>query len=237
MKVFSEVLDKIDRKLKRMAEQLETTRWLAEAGHFEAAFEHAMRLEDTAERLTLLTRVLPCYTGRPNARSEMEKVILAAHPVEIGFTAEGWFSLRIPLLLPKKEAGSTEFIRAFLYPAVHRFFKDKEPVRYTDCVLIFRHVYSRDRPERQRRDHDNIEVNMVADIVALYTMPDDGPMVCSHYYCSAAGRDERTEIYVVSKTDFKAWLDVEKSMRDEGLELYEKLPPHSQNAYVKRADF
>lgn len=134
MKVFSEVLDKVDRKLKRMAEQLETTRWLADAGQFEAAFEHAMRLEDTAERLTLLTRVLPCYTGRPNARSEVEKVILSAHPVEIGFTAEGWFSLRIPLLLPKKEAGSTEFIRAFLYPAVHRFFKDKEPVRYTDCV-------------------------------------------------------------------------------------------------------
>lgn len=134
MKVFSEVLDKIDRKLKRMAEQLETTRWLADAGQFGAAYEHAMHLEDTAERLTLLTRVLPCYTGRPNARSEVEKVILAAHPVEIGFTAEGWFSLRIPLLLPKKEAGSTEFIRAFLYPAVHRFFKDKEPVRYTDCV-------------------------------------------------------------------------------------------------------
>ncbi len=224
MKVFLEVLDKIDRKLKCMAELLETTRWLADAGQFDAAFEHAMHLEDTAERVTLLTRALPAYTGRPHARSEVEKVILAAHPVEIGFTAEGWFSLRIPLLLPKKEAGSTEFIRAFLYPAVHRFFKDKEPVRYTDCVLIFRHVYSRDRPERQRRDHDNIEVNMVADIVALYTMPDDGPMVCSWFYCSAAGQDERTEVYVVPKEEFPSWLDVGKAMPDVGMELYEKPP-------------
>lgn len=227
MSVFLEVLDKIDRKLKRMTEQVETARWLWNAGHFEAAFEHAFQLEDTAERTTLLTRVLPAYTGRPNARSEVEKAIRAIHPVAIGYTAEGWFSLQIPLLLPKKETGSTEYIRAFLYPAVHRFFKDKDPVRYTDCVLVFRHVYSRDRPERQRRDHDNIEVNMVADIVALYTMPDDGPTVCSHHYCSAAGQQERTEVYVVPREDFPHWLNVEKSMPEGGGELYDNLPKHT----------
>ncbi len=224
MKVFLEVLDKIDRKLKRMAEQLETTRWLADAGQFDAAFEHAIHLEDTAERVTLLTRALPAYTGRPNARAEVEKAITTAHPVDIGFTVEGWFSLRIPLLLPKKEAGSTEYIRAFLYPAVHRFFRDKEPVRYSDCVLIYRHVYSQDRPERQRRDHDNIEVNMVSDILALYAMPDDGPDVCRHYYCSAKGKEERTEAYVVLMADFKDWLDVEKTMPEEGVALYDKPP-------------
>jgi len=105
--------------------------------------------------------------------------------------------------------------------AMQEFFKDKPPVHYDDCVLIFRHVYDRERPERLNRDHDNIEVNIVADIVALYTMPDDGPSVCDHYYCSAAAAEDRTEIYVVPRDDFPQWLVVEETMPDDGVELHD----------------
>ena len=95
-------------------------------------------------------------------------------------------------------------------------------MRYQDCVLIYRHVYDRARPERKMRDHDNIEINMVSDIVAMYVMPDDSPAVCSHYYCSTAGQEERTEVYVVPKKEFPIWLAMENTMPDEGVELYEK---------------
>lgn len=88
-------------------------------------------------------------------------------------------------------------------------------------MLIYRHVYSRDRPERQRRDHDNIEVNMVSDTVALYVLPDDGPEICCHYYCSAAAQTERTEVYVVPQTEFPYWFESEKKMPEEGVKLYE----------------
>ena len=72
-----------------------------------------------------------------------------------------------------------------LYPAMRRFFAGKLPHIYSDCVLIFRHIYDRNRPERSYRDHDNIELNMVVDIVALYLPPDDAPPRCAHYYCNA----------------------------------------------------
>ena len=101
-------------------------------------------------------------------------------------------------------------------------------MHYPDCVLILRHVYSRERPERQWRDHDNLEVNIVSDIVALYTMPDDGPGVCNHFYCSAAAEHERTEVYVVPKVDFQKWLAVEKSMTDDGVALAGNRGIHSQ---------
>ena len=91
-------------------------------------------------------------------------------PVEIGFTEERWFCLRIPALLPKKAGGSADYIRSFLYPAMRAFFEKRPPVRYQDCVLIYRHVYDRARPERKMRDHDNIEINMVSDIVAMYVI-------------------------------------------------------------------
>ena len=175
MSIFLEVLGRAESKLKQMSQQMENIRWMAENGRYDAALEHALRLEYNSERLTLLTRALPGYTGNPLARAHVEKAIREAVPVEVGYTEQGWFCLRMPLLLPKKSNGSADYIRGYLYPAMQRFFQDKPSVRYPECALIFRHVYNEDRPERERRDHDNIEVNIVSDIVALYTLPRHRP--------------------------------------------------------------
>lgn len=218
---FLQVLDKADTRFKKMQEQSRMARQFYEAGNISQAYEMAMKLEESAERTVLLTRVLPAATGSPHAAMDTANLIALCIPVEIGFTAEGWFGLRIPALLPKKDAGSADYIRSFLYPAMRDFFVGKEPVRFTDCVLVYRHVYDRSRPERRMRDHDNIEINMVSDIVAMYVMPDDGPKFCSHYYCSAGGNEERTEVYVVPKEKFPLWLATEKAMPDKGVALYE----------------
>lgn len=220
---FLLTLDKIDAGIKKMQDQSAAARWFYEAGNMENTYERALKLEEASERTVLLTRVLPAYTGRPAANMEVNNLIALCIPVEIGFTAEGWFSIRMPTLLPKKAAGSADYIRSFLYPAMREFFDGKPPVRYKDCVLVFRHVYDRSRPERQMRDHDNIEVNMVSDIVAMYVLPDDNPSVCSHYYCSAAASEDRTEIYVVPKHDFPMWFVEEKAMPDKGVMLYENI--------------
>lgn len=110
------------------------------------------------------------------------------------------------------------------YPAMRRFFAGKLPHIYSDCVLIFRHIYDRNRPERSYRDHDNIELNMVVDIVALYLLPDDAPLRCAHYYCSAGGDTDRTEIYVVPCDSLPDWLSDAKSGALEGVTLYGTYP-------------
>jgi len=151
----------------------------------------------------------------------VDDAILENFPLEIGFTAEGWFCLRIPALLPKKSKGSPAYISDPIYPAMMRFWRGKQPVNYPCNVTIFRHIYDRERPERQFRDHDNIELNRVLDAVALYVMVDDSPMRCRHYYCSAPGSTDRTEVYVVPRDEFKAWLEQEESIPDTGVKLYE----------------
>ena len=190
---FGQTLAKLESQVRKLNIALSNTKCMYSGGNMELAYEVALRLEDVAERMTLLTRALPAYSGNPHAAQAVETIMDRSIPVDIGFTAEGWFSLRFPLLLPKKEEGSASYVRAFLYPAIRDFFLGKPPARYENCVLIYRHVYSKERPERRRRDHDNIEVNMVSDIVALYVMEDDGAASCRHYYCSAAGQEERTE--------------------------------------------
>ena len=221
---FARTLAKFENQLRKLDMAAKNTRYMFEIGNMELAYEVALRLADVSERITLLARALPAYTGNPLAAQDVENLIRQHISVEIGFTMEGWFCVRIPLLLPKKEAGSANYIRSFLYPAIREFFADKPRVRYSDCVLIYRHVYDQKRPERQRRDHDNIEINMVSDIIALYVMDDDAPSLCRHYYCSAAGSEERTEVYVVPTCDFPNWLITEKVIPDEGVMLYENDP-------------
>ena len=219
---FQKALDKIDAKIQELHEQAFSVRRSYQDGNIKQAYESALRLEEVSEKTVLLTRALPAYTGNPKARLETENLIKLSIPIEIGFTKEGWFSLSIPALLPKKDAGSADYIRSSLYLAMREFFLDSQPVRYNDCVLIYRHIYARDRPERKKRDHDNIEVNMVSDIVAMYVLPDDGPSICSHYYCSAQGQSDRTEVYVVPQCEFTEWLENEKQMPEQGVKLYEK---------------
>lgn len=207
--------------LRKAQNELELTGQLSVAGDMAGAFESAFAFADRAERLTLLARALPAYTGHPRAADRAEALLEETIPVEMGFTREGWFCLRIPALLPKKGGGSPSYLRDFLYPAMRRFFAGKPPASYPDCVLIFRHIYDRGRPERAWRDHDNIEVNLVADIVALYLLPDDAPRRCAHYYCSAAGDRDRTEVYVVPCDGLTAWLHAAKAGVLEGVELLE----------------
>lgn len=219
--IFLKTLGKAEAAFEKMEETALMVRWFYETGDYKDAYEHALRMEEQAERMVLLTRSLPAYTGASGAFEQVEKIMAQNIPVEIGFTVENWFVVRIPALLPKKTGGSADYIRSFLYPALRYFFLSKPPVRYRDCVLVYRHVYDKRRPERQRRDHDNIEINMVSDIIAMYVMPDDGPATCAHYYCSAEGVVDRTEVYVVPKKDFPMWLVMEKVIPEEGVRLYE----------------
>lgn len=218
---FKSQFERLRNKEKTLRARIAAMEYYLDEEDRESYFQQALLIEECAEQLTLAARTLPSYIGHPDAETQVEAILKQEIPVEIGYTKEGWFSVRIPMLLPKKSKGSTDYIRSFLYPAMRDFFVEKPPVRYREAVLIYRHVYDRRRPERQMRDHDNIEINMVSDIVAMYVMPDDGPAVCAHYYCSAAAEQERTEVYVVPKGDFPTWLSGETAMPDGGVELYE----------------
>ena len=218
---FVHLLDKIEVQNHRLGMTLENLRCLTGGASMKLAYATAVRLAEDSEKMTLMTRALPAYTGNPQAQYDADKVVEKSVPVEIGFTDEGWFCIRLPFLLPKKEAGSANYIRGILYPALKNFFRDRDPIRYPESVMIFRHVYDKDRPERRYRDHDNIDVNMVSDTIAMYVLNDDAPMCCNHFYCSAASTWERTEVYVVPVQDFPQWLAQEHLIPDKGVMLRE----------------
>ena len=179
--------------------------------------ENALKLSVTAAKLSegvaLKTRALPAHTGHPQAERMVQEAISESVPVEISLTEEGWFYLRMPILLPRKEKSPRTYLRGFLYPALAAFARERLPIRYRDCVMIFRHTYDRNRPEREYRDHDNIELNTVVDAVAMFFLVDDTPFECRHYYCSIVGDEESTEVFIVPRNEFGIWLSQEKNIR------------------------
>ena len=224
---FMRGLEEARVRIARAQEELERTVRLAERNDMAGAFGTAFAFEADIEKLVLLARVLPAYTGHPKAAELAEQVMLNIIPITMGFSERGWFCLHIPALLPKKGTGSPIYIQQFLYPAMRRFFKGKPSVRFPSSVLAFRHVYNEARPERAYRDHDNIELNMVTDIIALYLLPDDAPNRCAHYYCSTTGTEDRTEVYVIPDASFPDWLIAERNddLKEETLYETSKIRP------------
>lgn len=217
----------LDRAIKE-AERLVKTLYAVKTDYADKRIEDALKKSVSAARISesvaLKTRALPAYTGHPQAEGMVQKAIEEAVPIEMGFTEKGWFCLRMPILLPRKEKSSRSYLRGLLYPALERFTCGKPKIRYRNCVLIFRHVYDRNRPEREYRDHDNIELNTVVDAIAMFFLVDDTPLECAHFYCSAAGDEERTEVYIVPRADFESWLAMEKCPEKLRKKLHENLP-------------
>ena len=72
---FYQVLVKIENGIKRMSEQAAAVRWYLEADDLDTAYDKALGLEAVTEKTTLLTRVLPAYTGYRTAKEDVADII------------------------------------------------------------------------------------------------------------------------------------------------------------------
>jgi len=216
-----ESLNRRDREIQVLKQRLEAC---FEQDNMIRAEEVAFELNTAYEKQVQISRGMPVYIRRPMKVKEPDQLVPESEQASVGFTKEGWFCAKIPALLPKKEKGSPDYIRNILYAGMIRFFRDKNPVRYPNVVMVFRHIYDKKRSRRQYRDHDNIELNAVVDIMALYLLHDDDPTSCNHYYCATAGEEDETQVFVVPKREITKWIeDIEFGEKNE-IVLYEKIP-------------
>jgi len=225
---FEQCFDTANSRLKMTQREFEKVEMYLKSNDITDAYEAAFDFAYSAEQLTLIARTMPIYTGHPQAQKRMEDQMIETVPIKIGFTQEGWFCVKIPALLPKKQKGGPEYISGALWPAMQRFFDGKDRIRYPKSVIIYRHVFDRNHPERANRDHDNNEINMVTDIVAFYVMHDDSPQWCEHYYCSDAGDEDETQVFVVPQDEFQNWFYSMENGEDKDIYLYESIPEQLQ---------
>ena len=154
------------------------------------------------ERIARLARELPVSVGIQNAKEEVNEVVGRELKIIVEQTREGWLKVKLPFILPKKEKGSSAYLRDVLYCALQDYFSDREPVKFDHSVIVVKHVYGKGRKDRMRCDHDNFEINFITDAIALFALPDDSPEHCKMFSYSERGEKEHSCIYLVPEQDF-----------------------------------
>ena len=220
---FHEAVQKALKCAEKLVSDFEILNSMCESGQDIEAFQYSFGVHGRVCKLFKISNYLPAFTGDSEADKLVEEVLREEIPIDIGYTKEGWFLMRMPLLLPKKETGKgdVKHLRAILGASFKQAFAaELDTVKFRECTIIYRHVYAAGFPDRKKRDHDNIETNEITDAIALFVMTDDAPKCCQHHHCSAAGPVERTEVYVVPEKDFIKWYEASKNFPSEGVKLH-----------------
>lgn len=177
-----------------------------EKGYPLDAVQQSFEFESITEKLTNKARLLP-QINLTN-KEQVSENICSLLNITIGFNSNGFFEIIIPALLPRKEKGNASYIRASVQIALKKYFESNPPLNLDPIVLVFDHVYSDKRPYRAYRDHDNIEINVVIDSIAMYCLTDDSPFLCNHFYTSSVtSGDDYTRIVLVPQSRFIEWLE------------------------------
>ena len=203
---FAKDVKKAQRLLKKATDIVDTMLSKINNNISDNIVADAIEYENTTEQIVNAARLLPMHTGNPAAKADNINRIIENTNVVLERNND-YFYIKIPTLLPKKEKGNPEYIRTTLDAAFKKYRAQHNVERYMEkVVLVFKHCYSKDRCYREYRDHDNIEINAVVDIVALYLLEDDAATKCNHYYCSAEKESDCTEVYIVPIDNFCKWL-------------------------------
>ena len=160
------------------------------------------------------TRELILSQKTPTGEEDVQRIIDATYPVEIGFNAEGWFGVRIPLLIPKKDNYSVKYLEKRLGPVLEEFWRVRPRFQLAphDSVIVFRHIYSTHRPGWERCVPADSEIDCVIRLFFSYVFRKIFPIEFRHYHCCAIGEEECTEVYVMPATDLGKWISQETSV-------------------------
>ena len=200
----------IEKSMNNMDRSLDLIKQFYKIGDLDKTNKELFNLVRLSENYTERVRLLPIFTGYNRAKEVVENIIIDELDIVVEDKRENDSSLelvhiKLNALLPKKEKERAGYIRTAIIIACEKYYKThafdiiSEPV-----VVVFKHNYS--DYHRMWRDHDNIEINVVMDAVALYFLTDDTSKSCDHFYFSESGDEDSTDIFIVRQSDFKDWL-------------------------------
>jgi len=120
----------------------------------------------------------------------------------------GITTIKIPALLPARKKNGTKFIAAPFFAAMIRFRNQTGYMEnYTHCTIAVEHIYNHKLGFHKRiRDHDNIELKEIFDVINTFLLTDDSGYYVSHFYNSDIGDEDSTRITVMENHHFPHWI-------------------------------
>ena len=189
---------------KKFIDKIDEIEGLINTGNIISANKEIFSLEIMSEKIVNSARILPSAIFFSDEDSEkLDTQIVNNLNFDISYLENGGFYIKMFSLLPKKNGGNASYVRASLSLALESFFKGHKKVFIQEpSTLIVKHNYDKTRPEKELRDHDNIELNVVIDAIAMNVLPDDSPLKLRHFYLSKQADEDSTEIFIVPNNKF-----------------------------------
>lgn len=239
---FDHALDRAISRTRRILDDLKFIREMNREGKKDVVYNFTLPTAEEAEFLIRNTRELILSQKTPTGEEDLQRIIDATYPVEIGFNAEGWFGVRIPLLIPKKDNYSVKYLEKRLGPALDAFWRARPrqflPSNF-NSVIVFRHIYSPRRPGWERCVPADSEIDCVIRLFFTHVLHQMFPIDFRHYHCCVLGEEECTEVYLMPISDFGKWLAQETPylvVSPKGEKLYETIAAarEAQNEDVRK---
>jgi len=117
--------------------------------------------------------------------------------------------ITLPCLLPGRKSKSNDFISGPLFGALSQFIANRrEPFkRFEHCAICITHVYNKTLMAKRRiRDHDNMEVKGIIDVINLFLLSDDTGGLCDIFNTSEIADTDMTRIAIMKKDAFPEWV-------------------------------
>ncbi len=127
--------------------------------------------------------------------------------VDVRFTPEGWLTVTLPEILPKRGKDDRgRFLGYYLANAVYTFREKNETPKFQSCVLVYEFIYDKNRG-RRFIDHDNLELKHCQDILEAHFLTNDTSALCNAFLCSHRGEKDSTRIWILEPKQFQSWLE------------------------------
>jgi len=159
-----------------------------------------------AEFITRKVREL-VYNTTNIAWSELLESAANELGIIVEYDSDGVVDITIPCLIPGRKKKPTEFITAPLFATLERFIIERQATqpfeRFTHCVISITHVYDKLLFGRGRkRDHENIEIKGIIDVINAFLLTDDNGFLCNIYSASEFSDADFTRISIMEQDMF-----------------------------------
>ena len=133
----------------------------------------------------------------------------------ISCSDDGIIGITIPCFIPHRRKKQTGLITEPLFAALAQFISSQSPElpfeRFNHCVICINHVYDKAMFEKgHKRDHDNIEIKGIIDVINTFLLTDDNGCLCDIYSTSELDSRDYTQISVMKKDMFPEWVQRHK---------------------------
>lgn len=201
-----------EKKLEKICKLFQKIGQYNQLGSLPLVQQEDLKLIKAAQDFAMYTRLLPANTADLKFNRTKAEIYKETFKIKVEITPEGWVKVTMPPLLSVRTYLSPWFLREPLNFALEEFFfnfqdeHDGRIFRIQRAIIIYKHRYNRNYPERRFRDLDNIELNAIKDSIAMFTMPDDNAKCCHIFSCMEPADDDFTEIFVIPQMDYGAWI-------------------------------